>query len=182
MRTVPLATIRKHPRQARAQEMVGRIFEAANALYVREGLAVCNTNRIAQEAGISVGSLYQYFPTKEAVFEEIWRSQELQLAEKIRACPSDSLELWLEALIAIFIEHKSFAHPEHPGMIVENAIRASFEAFQSEVPSGLAPDIAGDMRAIIVALLRRETEALAGWQYTLTQRIRRALAGYLAIG
>lgn len=161
--------------------MVGRILEAANALYVREGLAVCNTNRIAQEAGISVGSIYQYFPTKEAVFAEIWRSQELQLAQKIRACPSDSLEVWLVALIAVFIEHKSFAHPEHPGTTVDKAIRESFEAFLPEIPSGIAPDIAGDMRAIIVALLRREKEALAGWKYTLTQRIRRALAGYLAI-
>jgi AcrR family transcriptional regulator len=181
MKAVPETAPRKRPRQSRSQDLVARILHAADDLYSREGLQACNTNRIAQEAGISVGSLYQYFPTKESVFAELWRSQESQLARQVSSLPANDLADWLEALIAIFIEHKTFAHREHTGEIVDSAIRESFHAFATEVPSGLAPDIAGDLRAIIVALLDRETESLAGWQYTLTQRIRRALTGYLAI-
>jgi AcrR family transcriptional regulator len=171
----------RRPQQARSQALVSRILQAAIALHAREGLAACNTNRIAREAGISIGSLYQYFPTKEAIFSEIWRSQDLDLAKAIRACPTNSLENWLESLIEVFVEHKDFAHQDHPGETVDAAIRDSFSAFQSEIPSGLAPDIAGDMRAIILALLQRETKSLAGWEYTLSQRIRRALKGYLAV-
>ncbi len=178
---MPQATFRKRPRQSRAEALVARILHAANDLYRREGLAACNTNRIAREAGISVGSLYQYFPTKESVFAELWCNQEAKLAQQIRALPTGDLAAWLEALIAIFIEHRSLAHREHSGDIVDTAIRGSFSAFAAEIPTGLAPDIAGDLRAIIVALLDREKESLAGWQYTLTQRIRRALTGYLAV-
>lgn len=178
---VPETAARKAPRQARSQSAVARILAAAEALYAREGVAACNTNRIAREAGLSIGSLYQYFPSKEAIFTELWSNQELDIATAIRSCPRANLTAWLEALIMVYIERKHFAHLQHPGTRIDDAIREALQAFQEDLPTGLGTDTASDMRAIIVALLQRESELLTGWQYTLTQRVRRTLAGYLAI-
>jgi AcrR family transcriptional regulator len=55
---------RKTPRQARARATFDAILEAAARILVNEGYDRLNTNRIAEIAGVSVGTLYQYFPTK----------------------------------------------------------------------------------------------------------------------
>ncbi|NMM91281.1 TetR family transcriptional regulator, partial [Rhodococcus sp. SRB_17] len=57
---------RKTPAQERSRATVDRIVEAATRVLDREGIAT-TTNRIADEAGVSVGSLYQYFPDKHAI-------------------------------------------------------------------------------------------------------------------
>lgn len=58
---------RKSGRQSRARETVEAIVQASRLLVSREGLERLTTNRIAELAGVSVGSLYQYFPGKDAV-------------------------------------------------------------------------------------------------------------------
>jgi AcrR family transcriptional regulator len=58
---------RKEPRQARSARMVADILEAAVRVLRREGARRFTTVRVAAEAGVSVGSLYQYFPSKEAL-------------------------------------------------------------------------------------------------------------------
>jgi AcrR family transcriptional regulator len=58
---------RRSPKQARAMETVEIIFEATTRILQREGLGALNTNFIAERAGISIGTLYQYFPNKEAI-------------------------------------------------------------------------------------------------------------------
>ena len=57
---------RKRPRQARAKQTVEWVLIAAARVFRREGFAA-TTNRIAEEAGVSVGSLYEYFPNKQAL-------------------------------------------------------------------------------------------------------------------
>ncbi|VVD86830.1 TetR/AcrR family transcriptional regulator [Pandoraea anhela] len=61
------STMRKRPMQARAQHTVETIFEATAQVLDEEGEAALTTNRIAKKAGFSIGTLYQYFPTKEAI-------------------------------------------------------------------------------------------------------------------
>ncbi|MGO8998766.1 MAG: TetR/AcrR family transcriptional regulator [Polyangiaceae bacterium] len=63
----PLTTPRKEPRQERARATVDAILSATAHVLVKEGYDRASTNRIALEAGVSVGSLYQYFPSKEAL-------------------------------------------------------------------------------------------------------------------
>jgi AcrR family transcriptional regulator len=58
---------RKRPRQRRAQVTVEAILRAAAQVLEQEGYEAANTNRVAEIAGVSVGSLYQYFPNKEAL-------------------------------------------------------------------------------------------------------------------
>jgi AcrR family transcriptional regulator len=61
------APLRRSPRQARAQQSVGLIFEATAQVLREEGEAALTTNRIAERAGLSIGTLYQYFDSKEAI-------------------------------------------------------------------------------------------------------------------
>jgi len=72
----PPATVtapRKLPKQARSAELVGAILQAAIRVLEREGAAAFTTVRVAEQAGVSVGSLYQYFPNKESI---LFRLQE----------------------------------------------------------------------------------------------------------
>jgi len=58
---------RRTPRQGRARTTIELIFEATARILQRGGEAALNTNAIAEQAGISIGTLYQYFPNKEAI-------------------------------------------------------------------------------------------------------------------
>jgi AcrR family transcriptional regulator len=58
---------RKEPKQARSAELVGTILEAAAQVLAKEGAQRFTTARVAEKAGVSVGSLYQYFPNKAAI-------------------------------------------------------------------------------------------------------------------
>jgi AcrR family transcriptional regulator len=66
---------RRNPKQERARETVEIIFEAAARILQQEDRAALNTNIIAERAGISVGTLYQYFPNKEAILVAMARRE-----------------------------------------------------------------------------------------------------------
>lgn len=63
----PLTKPRKQPSQERSRVTVDALVEATARILVRESFDKASTNRIAEEAGVSIGSLYQYFPSKEAL-------------------------------------------------------------------------------------------------------------------
>jgi AcrR family transcriptional regulator len=63
----PRISARKKPRQARSKELVSDILEGALRVLDRHGAEGFTTVRVAAEAGVSVGSLYQYFPNKQAL-------------------------------------------------------------------------------------------------------------------
>ncbi len=58
---------RRRPRQQRAQVTLEAILQAAASLIARDGYPSLTTNKVAERAGVSIGSLYQYFPNKEAI-------------------------------------------------------------------------------------------------------------------
>ena len=66
-RTIP----RKRPRQARSVATVDALLEATARVLVKHGYDGLSTNRVAEAAGVSIGSLYQYFPSKEAMVGEL---------------------------------------------------------------------------------------------------------------
>jgi len=71
MPRTPPNTARKRPRQERAQATVDAILDATAHILVRDGYDNLSTNRVAQRAGVSIGSLYQYYPNKEALVGEL---------------------------------------------------------------------------------------------------------------
>jgi AcrR family transcriptional regulator len=58
---------RRKPRQTRAVDTVETIFEATARIIERQGVGAVNTNYIAERAGIAIGTLYGYFPNKQAI-------------------------------------------------------------------------------------------------------------------
>ena len=62
---------RKHPKQGRSKVTVDAIFGAVTHILSKDGPVGLTTNKIAEVAGVSVGSLYQYFKNKESIFEAI---------------------------------------------------------------------------------------------------------------
>ncbi|WP_333681581.1 TetR family transcriptional regulator [Dyella sp.] len=85
-RKKPVISARKKPSQARSTQLVADILEAAIRVLVRDGAPRFTAARVAETAGISVGSLYQYFPNKEAILfrlqAEEWR-QTMDRLERI---------------------------------------------------------------------------------------------------
>src|SRR3954469_24279894 len=67
MRSQVRTTPRKRPRQARSKATVDTILEATTRVLVKQGFDGLSTNAVAAAAGVSIGSLYQYFPNKEAL-------------------------------------------------------------------------------------------------------------------
>src|ERR1700691_3380725 len=63
----PVISARKAPRQARSTRLVEDTLEAAVRILARDGARSFTAARVAEEAGVSVGSLYQYFPNREAI-------------------------------------------------------------------------------------------------------------------
>ncbi len=76
---------RKAPKQARSTELVSAILEAAVHVLAQEGAQRFTTARVAEKAGVSVGSLYQYFPNKASILFRLqndeWRQTHEMLAE-----------------------------------------------------------------------------------------------------
>jgi AcrR family transcriptional regulator len=96
---------RKHPQQTRSAQLVADILEAATRVLVRDGAYHFTTARVAEAAGVSVGSLYQYFPNKEAILFRLqaneWRQTMSQL-ERILSDPNMPPPQRLRAAVRTF--------------------------------------------------------------------------------
>jgi AcrR family transcriptional regulator len=94
---------RKKPRQERSLVTYDAILEAATRIFGERGYAGATTNEIAALAGVSIGSLYQYFPNKDALIGELqWHhKQEIAAAVKtvLYAAPDRSIRESVEALV-----------------------------------------------------------------------------------
>ena len=75
---------RKNAKQDRAKVTVDSIVEATSLLLSELGLKKITTNKIVKKAGVSIGSLYQYFPGKEAIFAIVFEKQLRSDLEKFR--------------------------------------------------------------------------------------------------
>ncbi|WP_233434247.1 TetR/AcrR family transcriptional regulator [Nocardia yamanashiensis] len=76
---------RKTPQQERSRAMVARIIDAGQAVLIAHGYDGASTNRIAAAAGISPGSLYQYFPDKDSIISAVIERYTAGVADRVRA-------------------------------------------------------------------------------------------------
>ena len=80
---------RKQPQQARSTELVAAILDAAVQVLAKEGAQRFTTARVAEKAGVSVGSLYQYFPNKAAILFRLQSDEWRQTSELLRGILED---------------------------------------------------------------------------------------------
>ncbi|WP_394825474.1 TetR/AcrR family transcriptional regulator [Pendulispora albinea] len=97
---------RKKPQQARSIQTVAGILEAAVRVLKRDGVDQFTTVRVAEEAGVSVGSLYQYFPNREALLFRLqaagWRTTVGYVQEILKSPRITPLERVRAAVLTVF--------------------------------------------------------------------------------
>ena len=96
----PIVSARKAPRQRRSRQLVEDILEAAIRVLSREGASRFTTARVAETAGVSVGSLYQYFPNKEAILFRLQTDEWQRTGELMHSILADTRRPPLERLRA----------------------------------------------------------------------------------
>jgi AcrR family transcriptional regulator len=97
---------RKQPKQARSARLVAAVLEAAVQVLAKEGAQRFTTARVAEKAGVSVGSLYQYFPNKAAILFRLQSDEGQQTTGLLRVILEDDRKLppeRLRALVHAFI-------------------------------------------------------------------------------
>jgi AcrR family transcriptional regulator len=99
--------LRKTPSQTRALRTVDTLFEAATRILASEGEAGFTTNRIAERAGFSIGTLYQYFPSKEAIVVALVRRQRERVMRELDAMLDRALagEYGAEHALRLYLRH-----------------------------------------------------------------------------
>ncbi|MBU8896711.1 TetR/AcrR family transcriptional regulator [Corallococcus sp. M34] len=101
---------RRNPRQSRSQATCDAILTATARVLVKDGYDAASTNRIAKEAGVSIGSLYQYFPSKEGLVVAVMERHRTQSLAEFEAgltqLASQPLPVALRALIGQVIASK----------------------------------------------------------------------------
>ena len=145
---------RKTPRQARSAASVRAILEATIQVLLRQGKSKLTTTRIAARAGVSVGTLYQYFPNKRALLQALLK---------------DHLDY-----VAVAVEAACAAMHGKPLAIMAEAIATSFvHAKFRNIDAGVAlyavsDDIDG--RRIAQAMYARATEAMVSMLQTSPEK------------
>jgi len=90
---------RKAPTQARSKEKVKKILAAASQLLATDGLDKLTNNHIAKAAGMSVGSLYQYFPNKQAIIYSLYQDWLSHIVEIMNQGLSRATEISFASLL-----------------------------------------------------------------------------------
>lgn len=89
---------RKQPKQARSNDLVAAILDAAVQVLAKEGAQRFTTARVAEKAGVSVGSLYQYFPNKAAILFRLQHDEWRQTSDLLSGILADAAKPPLDRL------------------------------------------------------------------------------------
>lgn len=189
---------RKQPRQARARHTVGAIIEASARILEEHGHAGFTTNAVAELAGVSIGTLYQYFPGKDALLGALISRETTGLLEEVEAARAvaagpEALDRIIEAAVRHQVRRPrlarllDFEEARLPFDEQTRSVRARFAALlggvlsRPDLPRQSEPSIAtADVAAIIRGMLDAAGERGEHEQPALAARVRRAVLGYLS--
>jgi AcrR family transcriptional regulator len=110
----PLTKPRKAASQERSRATVDALVEATARILVKEGFDKASTNRIAEVAGVSVGSLYQYFPGKEALVVSVIERHQQETMQTVRGELAEVLAQPVEKAVRTLIAVAVKAHRVDP--------------------------------------------------------------------
>jgi len=113
----------RRPLQRRARETVDVILRATTQILRSEGRTRVTTNRVAERAGVSIGSLYQYFPNKDALVAEVRRRYDEAFRERLIGLVGTVAALPLEQAVKHCVQALIAIHAEDPGL--HNAVSAA---------------------------------------------------------
>ncbi|ELY6247350.1 TetR/AcrR family transcriptional regulator [Cronobacter universalis] len=180
---------RKAPRQARSRALVEAIVEATARIFERQGAAACTTNAVAETAGVSIGSLYQYFPNRHALTAALVAREHAWLLTAMQtAAARPDLADRLDGMINAAVDYE-FSRPALARTLDVQEAAPEFLAYQQETLAALHACVASALELsdtaawdvialaqgmIAMAIARREDSPVA-----LQGRIRRAAFGYL---
>lgn len=105
----PQIASRKQPQQARSTELVAAILQAATQVLAEEGAPRFTTARVAEKAGVSVGSIYQYFPNKASILFRLQVDEWMQTTRMLGDILEDAGTPHLDRLRAVV---HAFLHSE----------------------------------------------------------------------
>lgn len=190
---------RKRPGQSRSTETVRTILEGAARVLEERGLAGYTTNAVAERAGVSVGSVYQYFPGKDALTASLVNRETGLLVEAVRAAtaaatPGHGLRLIVRAAVAHQMARPRLAllldREESRLQLAESldavtraitdAILALLARFEPAPP--VEPETAaGDLFALLRGMVDAAGERGERDRGALEHRVLRAVFGYLGL-
>lgn len=195
-------SLRHVPTQARSRERLARVLDAADEVLAREGAGAFTTTRVAQVAGVPVGSVYRYFPDKQAIAEALavrywdgFRDLVAGVAEADEGEPvRDPAGAVLDALAAGFRAQPGFLALWYGGLRTErvrDATRPTRQAIAGSVarilathwPDASPRDRAAAARMVVVAgdgLLREAFRVDARGDRELLREGRTMVAAYVA--
>jgi AcrR family transcriptional regulator len=110
-----MSYLRKRPRQARSRATFDAIVEAAARILVEAGPARLTTNRVAARAGVSIGSLYQYFPGRAAIVRALVE-RELERAEALRPAALDDATVPVAVRLRAVVDWHLDVHAASPDL------------------------------------------------------------------
>ncbi len=102
----------RKPRQSRSRVTVGAILDAAIVVMKKHGVGGITTNRVADAAGVSVGSLYQYFPDKQAIYHALHERHVEAVDRMIASAAKDASSL--NELVAQLVDRLIAMHVAEP--------------------------------------------------------------------
>jgi AcrR family transcriptional regulator len=189
---------RKSPKQQRSAETVRVILEGAARVLERGGLAGYTTNAVAECAGVSIGSLYQYFPGKEALTAAlILQETSMLLKDAATALQEPTGHASLDRLIIAAVTHQlrrpalarllDFEEARLPlnadTQRVADQLRLTLEQILGRPDLPVQPDIqvaAADLLGLAKGMIDAAGERGEIDSQQLEKRVRRAVFGYLA--
>jgi AcrR family transcriptional regulator len=130
--------MRKEPRQARSRATTEAILEATARILGRRGWDGLTTNEVAEVAGVSIGSLYQYFPNKLALVEAVRRRHFEDILVVLRNATGTTqprarrIEAFVDAMIAVHSHDPAVHHVLLEEAPRSRASRAVHDAFETE--------------------------------------------------
>lgn len=113
MSEAPPKNVRRKPSQERSLATCEALIEATARVLVEEGYDRLSTNRVAAVAGVSIGSLYQYYPNKEALVGAVLTREMASVSAVLRAAIAGNLEAPLPVFVSALVEALLQSHREN---------------------------------------------------------------------